>query len=121
MSDPKFTPGPWRVGSRGVIWTVPKEPHEPPSRVAEVVAYRPTTNHADACLVSAAPDLHDALAGLLEVTSCRTKSFVGGRGAVVAPVDGPLEGEPTKGNGPCDCCVCEAARVARAALLKAGG
>lgn len=66
-------------------------------------------------------ELAQALEGLLEVTACRVKSFVGGRGAVKAPVDEPLHGEnPTLAHSPCDCCVCEAARTACDALKKAG-
>lgn len=53
---------------------------------------------------AAAEAMEEALEQMLEASSCRSKSFCGGRGAVEAPVKG------------CDCCVCEAASVSRAAL-----
>lgn len=66
---------------------------------------------------------HDKLVAaceaLLEVSACRSLSFVGGRGAVQSPAIHERVGKIPAMQ--CDCCVCEAAQEARVALAAAKG
>ena len=71
MSEPKFTPGPWRAVQHEAGWTVDTGGLRGPVRaicyyedgdpVGAVVM-----DEADACLIAAAPDLYEASKDLLE-------------------------------------------------------
>lgn len=76
---------------------------------------------ANANFICLAVNSHDALvsalAGMLETSSCRSLSFCAGRGAVAAPAMREAYGKHPA--TPCDCCVCESSKLARAALALA--
>lgn len=117
----QHTPGPWLIRSddalrQTLIWSDAR------TDVARIQWDGFTENNeteANARLIAAAPELAEALREMLEVSACRSLSNCGGRGAVEAPAMLPAYGK--RQETPCDCCVCEAARTARAVLAKIEG
>lgn len=60
MSEPKFTPGPWRVG-KSIYQSQARVVAEKGGRVSDVFAYEEDQAHANAALIATAPEMYDLL------------------------------------------------------------
>ena len=60
MSEPKFTPGPWRAG-KSIYQSQARVVAEKGGRVADVFAYEEDQSHANATLISLAPEMLNEL------------------------------------------------------------
>jgi len=68
MSEPKFTPGPWRVG-KSIYQSQARVVAEKGGRVADVFAYEEDQDHANAALIAAAPEMYELLDELDKATT----------------------------------------------------
>lgn len=65
MSEPKFTPGPWKVG-KSIYQSQARVVAEKGGRIADVFAYEEDQAYANAVLIAAAPEMYKALLKLKE-------------------------------------------------------
>lgn len=65
MSEPKFTPGPWRAG-KSIYQSQARVVAEKGGRVADVFAYEEDQAHANAALIAAAPEMYEMLKNICE-------------------------------------------------------
>jgi len=73
MSEPKFTPGPWRAG-KSIYQSQARVVAEKGGRVADVFAYEEDQAHANAALIAAAPEMYELLQKMYyfdELLTCR--------------------------------------------------
>lgn len=60
MSEPKFTPGPWKVG-KSIYQSQARVVAEKGGRIADVFAYEEDQAYANAVLIAIAPEMHEEL------------------------------------------------------------
>lgn len=66
MSEPKFTPGPWKVG-KSIYQSQARVVAEKGGRIADVFAYEEDQAHANAVLIAVAPEMCDVLQHYLDL------------------------------------------------------
>jgi hypothetical protein len=83
MTEAAFTPGPWHHVNIGRDWYVAEADRTVVAAIHPEVGSHAEAHFANARLIAAAPDLYEALAGLIGFAeSAETKALVGDEGCL---------------------------------------